>query len=230
MKRLISISLSLLLLLGLPLIAYAQEVTTCTVTADSIQTIPGSTITVPIRITDNPGFTNFAVALEYDKDVLTLISINTAEEDASYLCGSLFSTNTDWKNEEETSCGYITAASTAPVKENGILFTVTFQVNADFTDSTLVTPKVQYIRNNETVFSVFEEITASVIAGTVNAIIAGDVNCDGIVEYDDVMLAYQASLGKLTLTEEQMPMADLNSDNVIDNSDVEEIYRIYTGG
>ena len=36
MKRLISISLSLLFLLGLPMIAYAQEVTTCTVTADSI--------------------------------------------------------------------------------------------------------------------------------------------------------------------------------------------------
>lgn len=230
MKKLISISLSLLFLLGLPMIAYAQEVTTCTVSADPVQTIPGQTITVPVRITDNPGFTNFAVALEYDKNVLTLVSINTSSEEDPYLCGSLVSTNTDWKNEEETSCGYITAASTEPVKENGILFTATFQVSADFSDSTLVTPKVQYIRNNETVFSVFEEITASVTGGTVNAIVAGDVNCDGIVEYDDVMLAYQASLGEINLTEEQMPMADMNSDNVIDNTDVEAIYRIYTGG
>ena len=230
MKRLISISLSLLFLLGLPMIAYAQEVTTCTVTADSIQTKPGQTITVPVRVTDNPGFTNFAVALEYDKDLLTLVSINTANEEEPYLCGTLVSTNTDWKNAEEKSCGYITAASTEPVKENGILFTATFQVSADFTDSTQVTPKVQYIRNNEAVFSVFEEITASVTDSIVNAIVAGDVNCDGIVEYDDVMLAYQASLGEITLTEEQMPMADMNDDNVIDNTDVEMIYQIYTGG
>ena len=230
MKKLISISLFLLFLLGIPMIAYAQEITTCTVSVDSIQTIPGQTITVPVRIADNPGFTNFAVAVEYDKEILTLVSINTATEEETYLCGSMVSTNTDWKNNEKKSCGYITAASAEQVKENGILFTVTYQVSADFTGSTQITPKMQYIRNNEAVFSIFEEITAFVSGGTVNAIVAGDVNCDGIVEYDDVMLAYQASLGEITLTEQQMPMADMNSDNLIDNSDVEAIYRIYTGG
>lgn len=230
MKKLISISLSLLFLLGLPVIAYAQEVTTCTVTADSIQTIPGQTITVPVRIMDNPRFTNFAVAIEYDAAALELVSIETAKDEEAYLCGTLVSKNTQWKDAAGKSCGYIAAAFTEPVKADGVLFAVTFKVNANFSDTTMVTPKVQYIRNNEAVFSVFEEITASVASGTVNAIIAGDVNCDGIMEYDDVMLAYQAFLGEITLTEEQMPMADLNSDNVIDNSDVEEIYRIYTGG
>ena len=51
-----------------------------------------------------------------------------------------------------------------------------------------------------------------------------------MVEYDDVMQIYKASLGEAVLTEEQKLLADLNSDQVIDNLDVEEIYRIYTGG
>ena len=230
MKRLISISLSLLLLIGLPVIAYAQEATTCMVTADSIQTLPGQTVTVPIRIADNPGFTNFAVMLEYDASALELTGINTTDGKNPYLCGSLVSTNKDWKNAEKKSCGYITAASAEAVKGDGILFTVTFQVNEAFSDSTVITPKVQYIRNNGAVFSVFEEITSSVTAGTVTAIVAGDVDYDGIVEYDDVMLAYKASIGEAELAEQQMPMADMNGDNVIDNSDVEAIYKIYTGG
>lgn len=230
MKKLINILLSLLLLLSFTIIADAQEVTSCTVTADSIQTLPDRTFTVPVRITDNPGFNNFAVALEYDPAILKLISINTGDGEGAYLCGSLVSTNIDWKNPEGKSCGFITAASAEVVKSDGILFTATFQVSGEFSDFTMVIPKVQYIRNNEAVFSAFEEIAASVTGSTVTAIVAGDVNCDGIVEYDDVMLAYRVSRGEAELTEQQMHMADLNNDAVIDNSDVEAIYRIYTGG
>ena len=98
------------------------------------------------------------------------------------------------------------------------------------TDYTTVTPVVHYVRNNSAVFSIFEEIRASVISGTITAIVAGDVTGDGVVEYDDVMQIYKASLGEVVLTDEQKILADINGDRVIDNLDVEEIYRIYTGG
>lgn len=230
MKRIISIALSLLVFLGVPLMAFAEEVTTCAITADSIQTLPGKTITVPVWIEGNQGFTNFAIALEYDAEKLELLSINTGEGDTAYLCGTLVSTNTAWKNAEGKTCGYITAASAEAVAGDGILFTATFQVSEEFTSTTVITPKVQYIRNNEAFFAVFEEITASVTEGTVSAIVPGDVNGDGLVEYDDVMLAYQVSLGEAELTDQQMVLADINGDKVINSSDVEDIYRIYTGG
>lgn len=230
MKRIISIALSLLFLLGLPLLAYAEDVTTCGVTADSLQTFSGSTVTVPVRITENRGFTNFAISLEYDPEKLELISINTGNGDAPYLCGTTVSVNTDWKNAEGSSCGYIVSASSELTVGDGILFTATFRVSDTLEGETEITPKVHYIRNNTAVFSVFEEITAAVTGSRITVVLQGDVNGDAVVEYDDVMLVYKASQGEENLTEQQLLLADINGDQVIDSRDVEAIYSIYTGG
>ena len=230
MKKVISILLSLLYLLGVPMFAFAEEITSCSICADSVPTPTGEQITVPVRITENQGFTNFAISLEYDPEKLELISINTADDQNPYLCGAMVSTNIDWKNAEEKSCGYIVSASENAVSGDGILFTVTFRVSQDFEDYTTVSPVVHYVRNNAAVFSIFEEITASVTSGTITAIVAGDVTGDGMVEYDDVMKLYKASQGKGSLTEEEKLLADINGDQIIDNLDVEELYRIYTGG
>lgn len=230
MKKWISILLSFLMVLGLPLIAAAAELTNCTVTADSLKTLPGMTITVPIRISENQGFTNFAMILEYDHDVLELKSIDVADGENPYLCGTLVSTNTEWKDAQGETYGYITAASDEAVTENGILFTATFAVSASFTETTEVSAKVQYVRNNAAVFTVFEEIAAVSYSGVITAILPGDLNGDGVVEYDDVMLAYQASLAEAELTADQITAADINEDGSVDSSDVEMIYQIYIGG
>lgn len=226
MKRIMYIVLSLLYLLGVPMLAFAEEITTCSISVDSVPTPPGEQITVPIRITENQGFTNFAISLEYDPEELKLLSINTTDGETNYLCGSLISTNLSW----EKAKGYIVSASSDAVAGDGILFTATFQVSVNLEGSAKVTPIVHYIRNNAAVFSIFEEITASVTPGTVNAIVAGDVTGDGVLEYDDVMLVYKVSLGEAKLEEEEKLLADINGDQIIDNLDVEEIYRIYTGG
>ena len=230
MKKFISILLFLLYLLGVPLLAYAENITTCTITADSVPTPPGEQITVPVRITENQGFTNCAISLEYDPEKLELLSINTMDSETPYLCGTQVATNISWQNAQKKSCGYIVSASVEAVSGDGILFTATFQVREDLKDFATVTPVVHYVRNNSAVFSIFEEITATVTSGTVSVIVAGDVTGDGVVEYDDVMLIYKASLGEKVLTEEQKILADLNGDQKIDSLDVEEIYRIYTGG
>lgn len=230
MKKVISILLSLMYLLGVPMFAFAEEITTCSISVDSIPTPPGEQITVPIRIIGNRGFTNFAISLEYDPEKLELISINTTDDQSPYLCGAMVSTNINWKNAEGKTCGYIVSASENAVSGDGILFTVTFRVSQDFEDYTTVSPVVHYVRNNAAIFSIFEEITASVTSGTITAILAGDVTGDGMVEYDDVMKVYKASLGEVSLTAEEKLLADINGDQIIDNLDVEEIYRIYTGG
>ena len=60
---------------------------------------------------------------------------------------------------------------------------------------------------------------------------AGDVTGDdGVVEYDDVMLVYQGLADAELLTEEQKKRADINGDAVFNEADLQEIYRIYTGG
>lgn len=230
MKRIISFALFLLVFLGLPLMALAEEITTCAVTVDSIATPAGKQITVPVRITANQGFTNFAISMKYDHEKLKLISIQTEDSETPYPSGTQVSINDVCEDTEEESCGYVVLANADALAGDRILFTATFLVDADFKDTATVTPVVHYFRNNSAVFSIFEEITASVTSGTITAVMAGDINANGVLEYDDVMMAYKASLGEVSLTEEQKLLADINGDQKIDHLDVEKIYEIYTGG
>lgn len=229
MKKFIALFLAVLLSLAIPLQVLAAELTSCTVTAESVAGAPGEEVTVEVRIADNPGFTNFAIALDYDREHLTLKRINTKDGNTHYLCGSNVSINEMW-DAEEKEYGFVVSASADPVKENGILFTVTFEIAADFVGEAQVTPVVQYIRNNEAVFSIFEQIHAAVTAGAVTSVLVGDVNGDGIIEYNDVMLAYKAFLGEAELTEAQMAVVDIDRSGTIEEAEYQAIYQIYIGG
>ena len=229
MKKIIAVTLAVLLSLAIPLTVMASELTNCTVLVDSVAGEPGETVTVAVKIADNPGFTNFAIALDYDREHLTLKSIETKNGATSYLCGSNVSINKTW-DENEKEYGYVVSASADPVKENGILFTVTFEIADDFVGEAQVTPVVKYIRNNEAVFSIFEEIHATAMAGTVTSVLVGDVNGDGIIEYNDVMMAYKAFLGKAVLTPEQMAVVDTNQNGIVEEMEYQAIYQIYIGG
>ena len=229
MKKFIAVTLAVLLSLAIPLTVMASELTNCTVMADSVAGEPGETVTVAVKIADNPGFTNFAIALDYDREHLTMKSIETKNGDDPYLCGSNVSINKTW-DENEKEYGFVVSASADPVKENGILFTVTFEIAADFVGEAQVTPVVQYIRNNEAVFSIFEEIHATVTAGMITSVLVGDVNGDGIIEYNDVMMAYKAFLGETELTAEQMAVVDTNRNGTVEEAEYQAIYQIYIGG
>ena len=229
MKKFIAVTLAVLLSLAIPLTVMASELTNCTVMADSVAGEPGETVTVAVKIADSPGFTNFAIALDYDREHLTLKSIETQNGDDPYLCGSNVSINKTW-DENEKEYGFVVSASADPVKEDGILFTVTFEITADFVGEAQVIPVVRYIRNNEAVFSVFEEIRATVTAGTVTSVLPGDVNGDGIIEYNDVMLAYRAFLGEVELTRSQMAVVDRDRNGTVEEAEYQAIYQIYIGG
>ena len=229
MKRFIAVTLAVLLCLAIPLTVMASELTNCTVMADSVAGEPGETVTVAVKIADSPGFTNFAIALDYDREHLTLKSIETQNGDDPYLCGSNVSINKTW-DEGEKEYGFVVSASADPVKENGILFTVTFEIAADFVGEAQVTPVVQYIRNNEAVFSIFEEIHATVTDGMITSVLVGDVNGDGIIEYNDVMMAYKAFLGETELTAEQLASVDTNGNGTVEEAEYQAIYQIYIGG
>lgn len=231
LKNVMVLVLSLLVLVSVPVPAMATqtEPAECTVTAESIRTFPGKTVTIPVSIQGNPGFHNFAVFLEYDAEKLTLLSIDTEKDQIPYLCGTLVSTNKDWKNAEQKTGGYIVAESPDVITDNGVLFAVTFEVNEELTEATTVTPVVRYIRSNTANTSEFADISAAVTPGTVTTVKPGDVTGDHLVDYDDVMLSYKAFLGEVTLDETQLVAADINGNKKIDESDVDAIYNIYRG-
>ena len=228
MKKYISIFLAVLLSIGISLGVAAAELTSCVIMADSASGSPGETVTVAIRIADNPGFTNFSISLDYDREHMTLKSIETGDE--TYLCGTQNAANIQWEEEDGTRYAYVVSASADAVKGSGILFSVTFEIADDFQGELEVTPTVRYIRNNEALFSVFEEIQATVYPGTISVTDFGDVNGDGIIEYDDVMLAYRAFFGEVELTEMQLAAVDRDGSGTVEEAEYQAIYEAYIGG
>lgn len=222
MKKITGILLAVVLSLVIPFAAVAAELT-CTISAVSQAAAPGETVTVEIRMDENPGFTNFAIALDYDREQMTLKSLEATS-------GDFASSNVNWKDSEGNTMGFLVCASSDPVKEDGVLFTATFELSADFAGEAMVAPKVQYIRNNEAAFSIFESITATVNPGSITAVLFGDVTGDGVMEYNDVMLAYKAFLGEAELTAAQMAAVDRNGNGIVDEAEYQAIYEIYIGG
>ena len=236
MNKIITTILSLLLLLSICPTGSAAEaevqpdenLALVKVTAPSVSSLPDREITIPVSIEGNPGFTNLAIALEYDPAKLELKSISTENQ----ILGTVKNrTNVQWKKDDKMTCGFLVAASPTAVTGDGKLFTATFKVPKDFAETTVVTPKILYLRSNAVDYKVFQSITPDVASGTVKAILAGDVNLDGVVEYDDVMAAYQELQSpEKTFTDDQKKVADLNNNGYIDEGDVSAIYNIYTGG
>lgn len=224
MKKIISISLVVLLSLGFVFATAAAELTRCSVIVESATAEPGSLVTVAVRMENNSGFTNFGIGLAFDSEQLTLISLEPV------LCKDFASVNTHWESDDGKILGYVDAACAEAVKENGVLFTATFQVGEDCKGKLDINAVVSYIRNNEAVFSIFEEIHGEVTSGVIMAARRGDINDDGIVEYNDVMLAYKAYLGEITLTEEQLAAVDENGNGTVEEAEYQKIYQIYFGG
>lgn len=211
MKKWTCCILAAALLLSLATGVYAAEVTGCVISADSVTAEPGAEVTVPIRVSDNPGVSNFSIRLYYDRDALTLKTLDSGAMD-------VVSVNPDGKDEGGTDCLVVVGASAGAITGESILVSAVFTVNADFTGTTQITPAVNYIRNNSAVFSLFEEITATVESGTVEVeagVLLGDVNGDGKITVMDMTMVKMYMKNKYTLSSAQIKAADVNGDGKI---------------
>ena len=187
-------------------------------------------MTVPIRISGNRGFTNFGIALDYDREQLELLSIQTAEGETPYLCGTTVAVNTQWTGTDEKNFGYVTTALEEAATADGILFTATFRVSGDFSGTAAVQPVVQYMRSNKRLLSVFDAIPVTTVSGTVSTVLVGDYDQNGTVNALDVMGLYRAVISGTDFSEEDLDRLDVNRDGMINALDIMAIYGIVSGG
>ena len=221
MKRITGVILAIALIFALAVTAMAAEIADCTVSADSVSATAGGTVTVPIRISGNRGFTNFGIAL---------LSIQTAEGETPYLCGTTVAVNTQWTGTDEKTFGYVTAALEEAATADGILFTATFRVSGDFSGTAAVQPVVQYMRSNKRLLSVFDAIPVTTVSGTVSTVLVGDYDQNGTVNALDVMGLYRAVISGTDFSEEDLDRLDVNRDGMINALDIMAIYGIVSGG
>jgi len=230
-KRIIA-ALCLVLTLFLPVRVAATEENTeqgCRIQAGEAKSLPGKTVQIAVSIAGNPGLTNFGIGLEYDAQKLELKEIRTAQGETPYLGGRYVSANTAWKTEGNTTIGYVTGAHYEKITGDDTLFVACFEVKAEAPDTTFVIPRVYYLRCVDE-SAVFSDITATVGQGEIRIVQKGDINMDGIVEYDDVIAAYKAAGMELELTAQALEIADMDGSGVVNMADAKAIYSIYTGG
>lgn len=227
MKKFWIVFLALLLILAVPMTAAAQEAG-CTITADTVAAAPGTTVTVPVRITNNPGFTNFAIVIKYDAAKLKLEKIDTlSTTEETYLCPENASVNLTYTAKEgDIPCGYVNSAASEAVTGDGILFTMTFTVLSQATSDAVVDLELQYLRSADAVTSIFTALTASTTDGTIHIAQMGDVDGDGSITDADAAFVYRSVNENLTLTEVQRSSADVNNDGMVDTTDAALIYRV----
>lgn len=227
MKKLWITALTALLILSVPLTAAALE-DRCTVSADTAAALAGDTVTVPVRITGNPGFTNFAAAVRYDSSALRLEKISTAgSEEEPFLCPEAAAVNLAYTAREgDAPCGYVNGASAEPVTGDGILFTVTFSVLKEVSGRETVDLELQYLRCGDAVSSAFASLTAEAADGAVEIAVKGDADADGSITAQDAALVYRHVNEALPLTQVQNLASDVNADGITDTTDAALIYRV----
>lgn len=95
------------------------------VTIESFDAIPGSEVHVPVYIEDNPGIAGFNMHLDYDKDKLTLMSIERDE----IIQDGRFETTLD-ESENSVSDGVdIYWIDSDNITDDGVLFYAVFEVS-----------------------------------------------------------------------------------------------------
>lgn len=221
-KKRVSLLLAAVLLLSVTVTAVAAEPRVC-LEAEQVTAVAGETFTLSVSLTENTGFTNLAVTLDYDRAALTLTDLSLGE------LGHARSSNPRWQDGDKELI-YAVFASPQPETGTGVLFTATFTLAEGFTGTAAVTPTVVYARNNEAVFSVFEELTAEAVPGSVTAgeagILPGDVNGDGSVTSLDLTQMYNALRYDSPLTEERFAAADYNGDGAFTAMDLTAVYNL----
>ena len=227
MKKICSGLLIVLLLLGLPVTALALESAGCRITADTVTALPGDTVTVPVRIRGNPGFTNFAITVSYDTAALQLESIDTVgTEEAPYLCPAAASANTAYTAAEGAApCVFVNAAASESVEGDGVLFSLTFAVLAESAGTVEIEPEIQYLRCGDALTSVFTALTASAEKGAVDVVLKGDMDGDGSLTDTDAALVYLYINEAGTLSDRERAAADVNGDGMVDTTDAALLYR-----
>ena len=163
---------------------------TPTVSLGEVRATPGSTITVPVTISSNPGLASMKLLITYDASVLTCVDaeIAPAFKDISGAVSVV--------TPEKNPAILLWVSPNGETKTNGTFATLTFTVanDADGKESAL-----RIIYDEDDVYNGNEDNVALAVQDgkvTVSAHIPGDINGDGKVNNKDLTRLAQYLAGK----------------------------------
>ena len=150
-KRLSAMLLAMILTVSLLSTAvFAEGASGLVIAADSVTAKTGEAVSVPVKVSGNPGIVALAITVSYDKDALELTNVTD---------GQLLGTEATVNHETAGVCGIVAenSTATADITANGTLVTLNFKAKTVGTHTVTVT--VNSVANSD---------VASVAAATVN--------------------------------------------------------------
>ncbi|MGN0525822.1 MAG: InlB B-repeat-containing protein [Acutalibacteraceae bacterium] len=217
-KKLLSVFMVLVMVLTvLPGSTIALASNTATVSVESANAVPGTTIDVNVNISNNPGIMAAAFTITYDAG-LTLVDAKS---------GDAFSALSITKPENYSSpCKFAWDALDLAEEDikDGTILTLTFEVAEDIEANSDLNIKITY-SSKDIIDSNIQSVPLNVNNGKVTIIdyIPGDLNSDGVVDLKDVTMirryitGYSVSVNELA--------ADVNGDGDVTMMDVVLIRR-----
>lgn len=207
----------------------------------------GDTITVPIKITDNPGILGFHFTMRYNKDVITPQSISqtTFEEQVinQYAAAGEVLTsgelNTTVKADNTGGSGTNEALNISwyhisEMEEDGVLFQVKFKVNENSgttVSELLLTCDNMVGEENASIIPTIKDGEITIVDASDTKLKRGDIYIDSKVdERDGILLAkYLVNRAGVLLSKEQLDAADVYIDGKVNTKDSVRLAQLISG-
>jgi hypothetical protein len=193
----------------------------------------GATFSVPVSISNNPGFAALCVTMQYDSSALELTGFDTSS--STLLSGLSATSNGDSIGIYDFDTDHLLYGIN--VEGDGLLFNVSFAVKSDApAGATSISialkdgaPKNFVANSGGAVVAMpvsFEGTSVSVAAAEqVGVPYSGDIDGDGVVTSSDALKVLRAVYGLETLSSAQLLAADFDQDGYLTSSDSVKIQR-----
>ena len=178
------------------------------VVMESTTAVVGNTIRLAVVLKNNPGLWGMTLLLEYDESVLTLVHA--------------YDGNLDYDLDVGMDVKRLMWSANDPITADGVLCVLEFQIAADAPVGDYSITMVLEKASGDNSQRLYPHLVSSVVS--VIDIIYGDVNDDGLVDVDDVLLLrryvanYNPKTGESTVV--VGAGADANADGLVDVDDV----------
>ena len=192
--------------------------TDTTVYADAVTTSKGDSVNVPVMIRSNSGISSMRLRFSYDPEQLTPTTITKGDLlKSAYVTGS----------SSEPGTYYALFTNARNISEDGLLYTITFDVARSAPDSG-VDISLSYEPGDVSNASHEDvQITAETIHIGFEDAVLGDVYEDGKINSHDMTSMQQYLTELMTFTKHQKFLADLTEDDKVNMQDMVALAQKY---
>ena len=187
----------------------------------------GTTVSIPVTISENPGIAGFTFTVNYDKSVLTPKKITAGDLTTS----GIFTSNLDQGiPAEELSQVAVHWDNSTNITGDGVLFNVEFDVSATAAEGEYAI-WLTY-ENGDITNQNLDDVKPVILDNTITIadVIRGDVNLDREVDIrDGILLARYLAKWNINFTDRQFKAANVYGDSTVNAKDAVRLAQILIG-